>query len=58
MAFEIYEKQTKKQSETLINILLEWHFELSTGPSLAQVYRCYSAFGFLEASQEKIEIWS
>ena len=27
-----------------------------TGLSLAQVYRCYSTYGFLEASQENFDI--
>ena len=28
------------------------------GPLLAQVYRCYSTCGFLEANKENFEIWS
>ena len=35
----------------------KWRWTI-TGPSLAQVYRCYSTCGYLEASQEKSKIWS
>ena len=33
-------------------------FEHITGHWLAQVYRCNSTCGFLEASSEKIDIWN
>ena len=48
------QKQKNKRESTLQR-KMEMDY---SGPSLAQVYRCYSTCGYLEASQEKSKIWS